>query len=122
MSHEDVQRFLNDLESDAALQNQARAIDAADGQAAAEALVRLGADRGYSFTAPELAQALHRGEGHQRREGAEATGEMGVEQLERVAGGVLIGLLLPAVQKVRCDGSVKFISDNITDGTSNTLL
>ena len=35
-------------------------------------------------------------------------------------GGVLIGLLLPAVQKVG-DGSVRNLT-GITDGTSNTLL
>ncbi|HVS14772.1 MAG TPA: Nif11-like leader peptide family RiPP precursor [Thermoanaerobaculia bacterium] len=109
MSHQEVKRFLSELESDSALQDEARAIDAADGEAAARALVRMGADRGYTFSAAELAEVL--------RESAGGAGELGEEQLERVAGG--IGLLLPAVQKVR-DGSVK-LTTNITDGTSNTF-
>lgn len=44
------------------------------------------------------------------------TNELSDQELDQASGGVLIGLLLPAVQKVR-DGT-----SNIQDGTSNITI
>jgi predicted ribosomally synthesized peptide with nif11-like leader len=88
MTQQDVSRFFQALETDPALQAEAGAIDATDPASAAEGLAALGADHGYSFSVADLAAFLRE---------QPASGELGEEELERVAG----GLLLPAVQKVR---------------------
>ena len=83
--------FQNEVMKNSALQEQFKTVVATSPESLGELAVKLGAERGYSFTTSEVEQTLA------AQNAASEAGELSDEELEAVAGGFLF---IPALIKL----------------------
>ena len=97
MSIASLNQFQNEVMQDSALQEQFKTAAATSAESLGELAVKLGAERGYSFTTSEVEQALA------AQNAASEAGELSDEDLEAVAGGFLpiVPLLVKLFTKLK---------------------
>ena len=81
MSIASLNQFQNEVMQDSALQEQFKTAAATSPESLGELAVKLGSERGYSFTTSEVEQALA------AQNAASEAGELSDQQLDAVAGG-----------------------------------
>ncbi len=82
MSIENVKQFLENAQSDNGLRMKLTAVDATVPSAALDAVMKLAAESGFTFTAEELSAAVH-----DEKTRLQQSGELSEKQLEAISGG-----------------------------------